>query len=248
MISNRWAALACAVLAATLSVANPALAQNIAEPEVTKGQSKLETFSVWQGGLPCGDGDTTRQLHTLNYTRGITDFWQIKAWLALEQPAGDDWRVSLATIENTFELLNAKRGGIGLAWFTSFTGAIDAGETNAVVFGPIVRIGNGPLSLILNPFLEKTFGANREDGLAFTYGWQLKQEVAKGWWIGVEGFGRMPDFAGAGGAQDHRMGPVVTHEIEIGGKRTFTVEAGVQFGLNDTTPDTAAKLQLTLTY
>jgi hypothetical protein len=156
--------------------------------------------------------------------------------------------VSLATIENTFELLNAKRGGIGLAWLTSFTGAIDAGETNAVVFGPIVRIGNGPLSLILNPFLEKTFGANREDGLAFTYGWQLKQEVAKGWWIGVEGFGRMPVFAGAGGAQDHRMGPVVTHEIEIGGKRTFTVEAGVQFGLNDTTPDTAAKLQLTLTY
>jgi hypothetical protein len=248
MISNGLRAIAGAVLVATLSVASPALAQNIAEPEVTKGQSKLETFSVWQGGLPSGDGDTTRQLHTLNYTRGITDIWQIKAWIALDQPAGDDWRLSLATIENTFELLNAKRGGIRLSWFTSFTGAIDASETNAVVFGPIVRIGNGPLSLILNPFLEKTFGANREDGLAFTYGWQLKQEVAKGWWISVEGFGRMPDFAGAGGAQDHRMGPVVTHEIEIDGKRTFTVEAGVQFGLNDTTPDTAAKLQLTLTY
>ena len=117
-----------------------------------------------------------------------------------------------------------------------------------MLFGPIVRIGGGPLSLILNPFLEKTFGANREPGIHFTYGWQLKQEVAKGWWIGVEGFGRTPDFEGEGGAHEHRIGPVLTHEIEIGGKRTFTVEAGVQFGLNDTTPDTAAKVQLTLTY
>ena len=37
-------------------------------------------------------------------------------------------------------------------------------------------------------------------------------------------------------------------EIEIGGKRTFTVEAGVQFGLNDATPAVAPKLQLTLQY
>src|SRR6478672_1011431 len=115
MISNGLRAIAGAVLVATLSVASPALAQNIAEPEVTKGQSKLETFSVWQGGLPSVEDDTTRQLHTLNYTRGITDIWQIKAWIALDQPAGDDWRLSLATIENTFELLNAKRGGIGLS-------------------------------------------------------------------------------------------------------------------------------------
>ena len=40
----------------------------------------------------------------------------------------------------------------------------------------------------------------------------------------------------------------MTHEIEIGGKRTFTIEAGVQFGLNNTTPEVAPKLQLTLTY
>lgn len=237
-----------AVLAAAVSDANAARAQNIAEPEVTKGQNKLETFSEWQHGLRDGAAGDTRELQVLNYVRGVTDIWQIKAFLALERPIGDDLRASVATMENTFELLNAKRGGIGLAWFTSITGAIDDEATNAVLFGPIVRIGGGPLSLILNPFLEKSFGANREEGLAFAYGWQLKQEVAKSWWIGVEGFGRLPDIGGAGGPQEHRIGPVVTHEIDIGGKRTFTVEAGVQFGLNDTTPETATKLQLTLTY
>jgi hypothetical protein len=48
----------------------------------------------------------------------------------------------------------------------------------------------------------------------------------------------------AGDAEQHGR----THEIEIGGKRTFTVEAGVQFGLDDATPETAAKLQVTLAY
>jgi hypothetical protein len=248
MTSNRVAVFVLGGVLAASCGAMPAHAQNIAEPEVTKGQSKLEIFSLWPRGLHGGAAGDTRELYAPAYTYGLTEFWQIKAILALERPVGDDLRATSATVENTFEFLNAKRGGIGLAWFTSITGAIDDGETNAVLFGPIVRIGGGPLSLILNPFLEKTFGANREPGLHFTYGWQLKQEVAKGWWIGVEGFGRTPDFTGEAGAHEHRLGPVLTHEIEIGGKRTFTVEAGVQFGLNDTTPDTAAKVQLTLGY
>jgi|EndMetStandDraft_9_1072997.scaffolds.fasta_scaffold188946_1 hypothetical protein len=249
MTSGRIAALALgAVLTATPWGTNAAQAQNIAEPEVTKGQSKLEVFSQWQGGLHGGAAGDTRDLYAPNFSYGLTEFWQIKAILALERPVGDDLRATSATVENTFEFVNAKRGGIGLAWFTSITGAIDDNETNAVLFGPIVRIGGGPLSLILNPFLEKTFGANREPGIHFTYGWQLKQEVSKGWWIGVEGFGRTPDFDGDAGAHEHRVGPVVTHEIEIGGKRTFTIEAGVQFGLNNTTPEVAPKLQLTLQY
>lgn len=248
MRSSRVAAgVVCGVLAAS-AAATSAEAQAIAEPEVTKGQSKLEMFGLWPRGLRGGDAGDTRELYAPTYSYGLTEVWQIKAFLTLQRPVGDDLRASSATVENTFQLLDAKRGGIGLAWFTSITGAIDDGASNAVLFGPIVRISGGPLSLILNPFLEQTFGANREEGIAFAYGWQLKQELAKGWWIGVEGFGRLPDFAGDGGARTHSLGPVLTHEIDIGGRRTFTVEAGVQVGLNDTTPDTATKVQVTLGY
>src|SRR5262249_21074126 len=145
MISDRTAALALGkMLAAALLGASPAYAQNIAEPEVTKGQSKLEIFSQWQGGLHGGAAGDTRDLYAPNFTYGLTEFWQIKAFVALERPVGDDLRATSATVENTFEFLNAKRGGIGLAWFTSITGAIDNNETNAVLFGPIVRIGGGP--------------------------------------------------------------------------------------------------------
>jgi hypothetical protein len=245
----RWSGVAAGLLCGVLAVsaaAVPGKAQAIAEPEVTKGQSKLEMFGLWPRGLHGGDAGDTRELYAPTYSYGLSEVWQIKAFLTLERPAGDDLRASSATVENTFQLLDARRGGVGLAWFTSITGGIDDGATNAVLFGPIVRIGGGSLSLILNPFLEQTFGANREEGIAFAYGWQLKQEVAKGWWIGVEGFGRLPDVAGDGGARAHSLGPVVTHEMELGGKRTLTLEAGVQAGLNDTA--TAAKVQVTLGY
>ena len=90
--------------------------------------------------------------------------------------------------------------------------------------------GAGPTSLILNPFLETTFGQN-EEGTAFLYGWQLTHEVRKGFLIGVEGFGRYADIGGSGGDIRHRIGPLVTFEFETGEKRTLTFEAGVLFGL-----------------
>lgn len=226
-----------------------AKAQNINEPEVTKGQTKLETFSAFQSGFNGGAAGDVREIHTTNYYRGITDFWQIKAFLVFERPEYDSYRATQAVLENTFELLNAKKsGGLGLAWFTGIAAAIHDEETNAVLLGPIVRIGEGKTSLILNPFIEKTFGQNREDGIAFVYGWQLKHEMRKGFWIGVEGFGKFPDITGLKGPEEHRVGPLLTWEIEMADKRTLGFEMGVLFGLTEATPDTTVKFQVTYTY
>ena len=42
------------------------------------------------------------------------------------------------------------------------------------------------------------------NGIAFLYGWQLKHEVHKGFWLGVEGFGSA-DIFGARGPERHRI-------------------------------------------
>ena len=238
-----------AALGMTAGHSMPAAGQVIVEPEVVKGQSKLESVSLLHGGLHGGAAEHAREAHALSYGYSFTEHWNFKAFLTAERPAGGDLAASTAIFENVFEIARAKRNaGIGLGWFTGITAAIDDRETNAVLFGPIVRVGEGPLSLVLNPFLEKTFGANRDEGWAFAYGWQVKQELAKGWWLGVEGFGRLPDIAGGGGAEEHRIGPLLTFEMPAGAGRTLTWEAGVQFGLNEATPETAGKLQVTLTY
>jgi hypothetical protein len=243
-------ALAGAALLLAALMARPAvpLAQNINEPEVDKGQTKLETFSQFQSGFNGGAAGNTRELHNLNAYYGVTDFWMIKGFLGLERPEHEGERVTVAGVENTFEILNAKKsGGIGLAWWTGLNLALDADATNAASFGPIVRLGSGPLSLILNPILERTFGQNHEEGIAFVYGWQLKQELRKGLWLGIEGFGKLPDIGGGRGPEEHKIGPLVTFEWEVGEKRSLTLETGVLFGLTDATPDTAVKVQLTYT-
>lgn len=228
-----------------------AWAQNINEPEVQKGQTKLETFSVFQSGFNAGAADDARELHNLSYYRGVTDFWQIKAFLALERPLHEGYRAAAAVLENTFELQNAKKaGGLGLAWFTGLAVSLDDEVTNAVVFGPIVRVGAGPTSLILNPFLEQTFGRNREEGIAFVYGWQLKHQLRQGFWLGVEGFGTLPDIGGNGNGDQperHRIGPLLSFEWEVAPQRTLSFEVGMLFGLTEATPDQNIKFQITYT-
>lgn len=60
-------------------------------------------------------------------------------------------------------------GPLHVGWFTAVTAGIARGETNAVELGPIFDLAAGRASLILNPFMEKTFGDHREPGFAFSY-------------------------------------------------------------------------------
>jgi hypothetical protein len=243
------ACVGAAWILAAAGTFGPASAQDISEPEVEKGQNKIEAFSEFQSGFNGGRADDTRQSHNISYSRGLTDFWQIKGYFVAQEPARDDLRVTHFALENTFEIVRAKNfGGIGLAWFASVATSLHDEETNIAQFGPIVRLGAGPTSLVLNPFFEKTFGRNAEEGLAFVYGWQIKHEMRKGMWLGLEGFGRLPDIDGAGGPDEHRIGPIATFEWQLADKRTLTFETGVQFGLTDATPDRALKFKLSYAY
>ena len=60
----------------------------------------------------------------------------------------------------------------------------------------------------MNPFFEKTFWQNHEEGIAFLYGWQVRHQVTKNAALGIEGYGRIPDGGGGAAAsfQEHRIG------------------------------------------
>lgn len=236
------------VLVAAAGAAIDADAQ-IVEPEVEKGQRKLELLSIFHSGLNNGAAGDTRELQALSYHYGLTEFWMIKGVLAAERPVHGGHKGTAAAIENVFELQNAKKaGGIGYAWFTGISVGLNDEETNAVVFGPVVRLGAGATTLVLNPFLEQTFGRNRDEGIAFLYGWQLKHQLRENVHVGVEGFGRFQDIGGSGGTEEHRAGPLLVFDVPLADKRSLTFETGVLFGLNDATPDHTIKFQVTYTY
>ena len=149
-----------------------------------------------------------------------------------------------------------------------------SGATNTIEFGPIVSFTAGRASLVLNPFFEKTFGENREEGIAFTYAWRLAYQVAHQLSVGIEGYGEVENLGKAPHFQDqvHRMGPVLYfgtlhgvhssskghgahnsvasghlhHEQAKQSRGEWHAEIGVLFGVTKATPDTALKLNVGL--
>ena len=120
-------------------------------------------------------------------------------------------------------------------------------ESNAVTFGPIVQLGHDKASLILNPYFEKSFGKNHEEGIEFTYQWQAKASMNERFGLGIEGYGVIPDIANSPGIdfQEHRIGPVLYYQHELRGgekERTLELEADILFGLTEATPDVTGKV------
>ena len=234
---------------AMLGAAPPSYAQQIIEPEVEKGQRKLEAFSAFVSGFNGGAAGDTREVLSLTYQYGLTDFWLFKAGVLSERPVHGDHQGTAIVFENVFEIQNAKKaGGLGYGWYTGISVGVNEDETNALTFGPVIRLGAGDTSLILNPFLEQTFGRNRDEGIAFLYGWQLKHQVRPGFAVGVEGFGRFQDIAGRGGAEEHGIGPLLAFELPLAEKRSLSLEAGWLRGLNEATPDHTIKFTLNYAY
>ena len=97
----------------------------------------------------------------------------------------------------------------------------------------------------LNPFLEQTFGHNRVEGIALSYGWQAKYEVRDGLAVGIEGYGLVENLGNSPALadQEHRIGPVLFMEIELGGLK-LTPDVGLLFGLTPATPDLTIKFNV----
>ncbi len=66
--------------------------------------------------------------------------------------------------------------------------------------------------------LEQTFGRNSVNGTAFAYAWQVKLNVAEGLALGIEGYGTIDNIGNPppGGEQEHRVGPVIYTELDLG--------------------------------
>ncbi len=229
----------------------PAGAHDITDPEVEKGQHKLEAIHVGQQGFRTESSGNIRNLQSLGYSYGLTDYWQLKGGIAGDRHDDRGWDVTSVFAESVFEIVDVKKTGFGLGWFTAVGGAVYHDTTNVATFGPIIKFARQGLSLTLNPFLEKTFGENHEQGIAFAYGWQANMEIKKGVILSLAGFGHIADIGGhtqAFEAQEHKIGPLIGFETEVAEDRTLGLELGVFFGLTDATADTAIKGKLSYTY
>lgn len=180
-----------------------------------KGRTYLEVNTSYFRGFPLNSERLRGSIDpTANYA--ITDNWLAAIKATTNKPFDEDFRVSTVGMEHTVALRKLE-GGYAIGLYGGINAAMHRAETNDFAFGPIVTFGTETTSLTLNPALNKTFGQNHVDGIAFTYGWQAKHELQKGFAIGLEGYGTIQNVGAAPtlNEQPHRIGPVIYLEREF---------------------------------
>lgn len=223
-------------------------------PDISQGQTSFSLNNAMQSRFPA-NADPTRYSSEIDLGYSPTSWLFLGGKINFDQPVRDDWQLSTAGAEMQLRFGKA-RPGFDFGWYSGVDVRIDKGETNTFTFGPIIQFGDDKLSLTLNPFLQQTFGANRDDGIAFTYGAMAKKQLSENASFGIEAYGTIPDI-GHGtpvAFQEHRIGPVLYLEAEVGPKREgkeakkATLDIGLFYGLTEATPDLAGKVKLGLTW
>lgn len=188
-----------------------------------------------------------RHRHEVSIGYGATDFWRPEVGAQIEQNIGDSVKVNSVSFENVFQIVPENTFFANLGFFAEYEGPISEGASHAVEFGPIIQIPIGPVVTTLNPFFEKQFGKNSEEGVAFEYGVQSLVSVAEDIGVGFEAYGEVENFAGGPpetSAQEHRIGPVAVFGFDLGSLGGLGIETGFFFGLTRATSDYAAKINL----
>ncbi len=241
-----------ALLAALLAIAAGATAARAQaldadDPDIDGGQTGAKSVNVFNPRLPATGAGHPRNAHMLQIEHAPADWLKLNAHIEIQRTDADGWLADHVALGALLGLRKTPQaGGIGLAWSTTLQLSADATTTNALVFGPVIKASAGDTALILNSFLEKTFGRNAEPGIAFTYGWQARHRLREGLAIGIEGFGTVDNIANAPpiAEQDHRIGPAVFFEWQGAESRTTTLDLGILAGITDAAPDLSLKATL----
>ena len=228
-----------------------AQAMDIDGPEITARETELKSVNTINGRYPRGTTGVPRSSHELGVAYAPTDWVKLNLVLGIENLVDTGWQADSIIFKTQFSLLKApESGGLALGWATAVSAGLPDDATNSVVFGPILKVSSGKASVTVNPYLEKTFGRNHDDGIAFTYGWQGKLEVREGFSVGIEGFGTVDNIGDAPPLkdQDHRIGPVLYFAWDAGQGRAVQFDIGVLAGVTDAAPDVSVKANIGTTF
>lgn len=221
--------------------AAPASAQfYVRSPDVEKGELKLEEHGAVYSGP--GEDERRRQSHEIEAKYGFTDRWEGIVEGFFRQDIGEDFEARQFELGAQYEIVEREGDGLGLAFRGIYEFALQGGDPDEILFGPIAKYVWARDSFTTNAFFIGQLGNHREiDSLEFKFNWRLKHEFNERWAIGVEGYSEIEDLSHAGTWDDqkHRLGPVAYLELDSMPKWEFA--AGTLFGASDATSDVTFK-------
>lgn len=227
-----------------MAVAGPASAQfYVRSPDVEKGETAIEEHGAVYAGP--GEDERRRQSHEVELKHGFTDRWEGIVEGVFRQNIGDELRAHRLELGAQYEIIERDGNGLGLAFRSLYEFALQDGDPDEILFGPLAKYVWGQDSLTVNAFFVGQVGSNVEiDSLEFKGNWRLKHELGEVFGLGVEGYSEIEDLVHAGSWDDqkHRVGPVAYFEFE--GRESgpeWEFAAGTLFGVSDATSDVTFK-------
>ncbi len=238
---GKYFAGALVIVVAVGSGVGPATAQfYVRSPDVEKGEFKLEEHGAIYSGP--GEHERRRQTHELEAKYGFTERFEGIVEQTFRQNIGDDLKAHRFEIGGQYELVERHGDGLGLAFRTLYEFALQDGDPDEILFGPLAKYVWGQDSITVNTFFIGQVGDDVDiDSLELKVNWRLKHEFNETWAIGVEGYSEFEDLSHAGTWDDqkHRVGPVAYLELE--GMPEWEFAAGTLFGVSDATSDVTFK-------
>jgi len=223
----------------------PANAQfYVRSPDVEKGALKLEEHGAVYSGP--GDNERRRQSHELEAKYGFTDRWEGIVEQTFRENIGGSLKAHRFELGAQYELVERQGDGLGLAFRTLYEFALQDGDPDELLFGPLGKYVWGPDSVTLNAFFIGQVGDHRDiDSLEFKFNWRLKHEFNETWGLGVEGYSEIEDLSHTGSfeEQKHRVGPVAYLEFEDS-MPEWEFAVGALFGVSDATSDVTFKFDI----
>ncbi|HUW72595.1 MAG TPA: hypothetical protein VMW05_00955 [Methyloceanibacter sp.] len=232
------------VLAVLLVSAHPVSAQfYVRSPDVENGEFKLEEHGAVYSGP--GEDERRRQSHELEAKYGFTDRFEGIVELTARENIGDSLKWHRFELGGQYELVERHGDGLGLAFRSLYEFALQDGDPDEILFGPLAKYVWRQDSFTINTFFIGQVGNHVDiDSLELKANWRLKHEFNETWGVGVEGYSEVEDLAHTGTWDDqkHRVGPVAYLELE--GMPKWEFAAGTLFGVSDATSDITFKFDI----
>jgi hypothetical protein len=212
----------------------------VRSPDVEKGELKIEEHGAFYSGP--GEDERRLQSHEVEAIYGFSDRWQGLIEGTFRQNIGDSLKANRLELGAQYEIIERHGDGLGLAFRSLYEFALQDGDPDEILFGPLAKYVRGHDSFTINTFFIGQVGNHVDiDSLELKVNWRLKHEFNEAWGIGVEGYSELEDLSHTGtwDEQKHRVGPVAYLELE--GMPKWEFAAGTLFGVSDATSDVTFK-------
>jgi hypothetical protein len=220
----------------------PANAQfYVRSPDVERGELKLEEHGAIYSGP--GEDERRRQSHELEAKYGFTDRWEGIVEGTFQQNISDSLKAHRFEIGAQYEVIERHGDGLGLAFRSLYEFALQDGDPDEILFGPLAKYVWGRNSLTINTFFVGQVGDHVDiDSLELKVNWRVKHEFGDKLGVGVEGYSEIEDLSRTGTLDDqkHRLGPVAY--LEFGDSMPkWEFAAGALFGVSNAASDVTFK-------